>query len=136
MKLASVSPDKATVIARIKAERAVAVIRTDSIDNALAAAEAAITGGFRAIEITYSFPNAAGAIAKLTETKEDLLIGAGTILNREQVEEAVEAGARFLVSPCVLPEVIDASRELQVAVIPGAFTPTEIYSAYALGADI
>src|SRR5207237_2022611 len=55
---------------------------------------------------------------------------------REQVREAVEAGARFLVSPCVLPEVIDAAHELQVAIIPGAFTPTEIYTAYSLGADI
>jgi 2-dehydro-3-deoxyphosphogluconate aldolase / (4S)-4-hydroxy-2-oxoglutarate aldolase len=57
-------------------------------------------------------------------------------LNREQVHEAVGAGARFLVSPCVLPEVIDAAQELQVAIIPGAFTPTEIYTAYSLGADI
>src|SRR5207244_10771960 len=89
----------------------------------------------RVVEITYSFADAARAIAKLAERNE-LLIGAGTILNREQVREAVEAGARFLVSPCVLPEVIDAAHELQVAIIPGAFTPTEIYTAYSLGADI
>src|ERR1700736_565881 len=137
MKLATVSPDKAAVVARIKAERAIAVIRTDSIDRALAAAQAAVAGGFRAIEITFSFPEASHAIAKLTEINEsDLLVGVGTIVNREQVHEAVEAGARFLVSPCVLPEVIDAAQELQVAVIPGAFTPTEIYTAHSLGADI
>jgi 2-dehydro-3-deoxyphosphogluconate aldolase/(4S)-4-hydroxy-2-oxoglutarate aldolase len=137
MKLATVSPDKAAVVARIKAERAIAVIRTDSIDSALAAAQAAVAGGFRAIEITYSFSEASDAIAKLTKTNEsDLLIGAGTILNREQVHEAVDAGARFLVSPCVLSDVIDAAQELQVAIIPGAFTPTEIYTAYSLGADI
>jgi 2-dehydro-3-deoxyphosphogluconate aldolase/(4S)-4-hydroxy-2-oxoglutarate aldolase len=137
MKLATVSPDKAAVVARIKAERAIAVIRTDSIDRALAAAQAAVAGGFRAIEITFSFPEASHAIAKLTEINEsDLLVGVGTILNREQVHEAVEAGARFLVSPCVLPEVIDAAQDLQVAIIPGAFTPTEIYTAYSLGADI
>ncbi|HEV2966169.1 MAG TPA: bifunctional 4-hydroxy-2-oxoglutarate aldolase/2-dehydro-3-deoxy-phosphogluconate aldolase [Chthoniobacterales bacterium] len=137
MKLATVSPDKAAVVARIKAERAIAVIRTDSIDRALAAAQAAVAGGFRAIEITFSFPEASHAIAKLTEINEsDLLVGVGTILNREQVHEAVEAGARFLVSPCLLPEVIDAAQELQVAIIPGAFTPTEIYTAYSLGADI
>lgn len=137
MKLAIVSPDKAAVVARIKAERAIAVIRTDSIDSALAAAQAAVAGGFRIIEITHSFSEAVSAIAKLTETnKSDLLVGAGTILNRHQVHEAVGAGARFLVSPCVLPEVIDAAREHQVAIIPGAFTPTEIYTAYSLGADI
>jgi len=137
MKLATVSPDKAAVVARIKAEGAVAVIRTDSTERALGAARAVIAGGFRVIEITYSFAGATDAIAKLAEANEsDLLIGAGTILNRQQVDQAVGAGARFLVSPCVLPDVIDAAHELQVAVIPGAFTPTEIYTAYSLGADI
>lgn len=130
-------PGNAEVVARIKAERAVAVIRTDSIERALRAAKSAIMGGFRAIEITFSFAEAAEAIGKLTESNEDdLLIGAGTILNREQAHQAVHTGARFLVSPCVLPEVIDAAHELQVAVMPGAFTPTEIYTAYSLGADI
>jgi 2-dehydro-3-deoxyphosphogluconate aldolase/(4S)-4-hydroxy-2-oxoglutarate aldolase len=137
MKLATVSPDKGAVVARIRAEGAVAVIRTDSIERALGAAQAVVAGGFRVIEITYSFAGATDAIAKLAEANEsDLLIGAGTILNRQQANQAVGAGARFLVSPCVLPEVIDAAHELQVAVIPGAFTPTEIYTAYSLGADI
>src|ERR1700757_3910123 len=107
MKLATASLDKRAVIKRIKAERAVAVIRTDSTERALGAAKAVIDGGFRAIEITFSFPEASNAIAKLSETNEaDLLIGAGTILTSEQVHEAVAAGARFLVSPCVLPDVI------------------------------
>jgi len=137
MKLATASLDKTAVIARIKVEGSVAVIRTDSIERALGAANAVIAGGFRIIEITYSFNGVTEAIAKLSDANEnDLLIGAGTILNRGQVREAVGAGARFLVSPCVLPEVIDAARELQVAIIPGAFTPTEIYTAYSLGADI
>jgi 2-dehydro-3-deoxyphosphogluconate aldolase / (4S)-4-hydroxy-2-oxoglutarate aldolase len=135
MKLATASLDKAAVVARIKSEGAVAVIRTDSVERALGAAQAAIAGGFRTIEITFSFSDAPAAISKLAEN-DALLIGAGTILTRQQVNEAVEAGARFLVSPCVLPEVIDAARELQVAMIPGAFTPTEIYTAHALGADI
>ena len=131
------SIDKASVVQRIKAEGAVAIIRTDSIDRALGAAEAVIAGGFRAIEITFSFADAVKAIEKLAKNNErDLLIGAGTILKREQARAAVGAGARFLVSPCVLPEVIDAARELQVVIIPGAFTPTEIYTAHSLGADI
>ena len=135
MKLATVSIDKRAVVERIKTERAVAVIRTDSVERALGAAKAAIDGGFRAIEITFSFPEASNAIAKLAENS-DLLVGAGTILTRDQVHEAVAAGARFLVSPCVLPEVIDAANELKVVMIPGAFTPTEIYTAHSLGADI
>lgn len=137
MELASVLPDKAAVVERLKTERAVAVIRTDSIERALRAAETAIAGGFRAIEITFSFAGAAEAIRYLAENNQNnLLVGAGTILTPEQVQEAVGAGARFLVSPCVLPEVIEAAQELGVAVIPGAFTPTEIYTAYSLGADI
>jgi 2-dehydro-3-deoxyphosphogluconate aldolase / (4S)-4-hydroxy-2-oxoglutarate aldolase len=131
------SPAKAEVIARIKSERAIAVIRTDSVERALGAAEAVINGGFRAIEITFSFGDAAKAIQKLADQNErDVLIGAGTILTRDQVHEAVEAGSRFLVSPCVLPDVINTARELHVAIIPGAFTPTEIYTAHSLGADI
>lgn len=135
MQLATASIEKSVVIERIKSERAVAVIRADSIERALGAAKSATAGGFRAIEITFSFSEASIAIAKLAENSE-LLVGAGTILNRDQVHEAVAAGARFLVSPCVLPEVIDAARELKVVMIPGAFTPTEIYTAYSLGADI
>lgn len=133
-----ISPAKAEVVNRIKSERAIAVIRTDSIDSALGAAKAAIAAGFRAIEITFSFADAAQAIGALTVNNEDdlLLVGAGTILTPEQVREAFGAGARFLVSPCVLPEVIDAAHELDIAMIPGAFTPTEIYTAYSLGADI
>src|ERR1041385_6001228 len=95
------SPDKAAVVARIKAEGAVAVIRTDSAERALAVADAAIAGGFRAIEITYSFAAATEVIAMLDKANEsDLLIGAGTILIPEQVREAVEAGARFPLTPC------------------------------------
>jgi 2-dehydro-3-deoxyphosphogluconate aldolase / (4S)-4-hydroxy-2-oxoglutarate aldolase len=133
----SVSLDKATVIERIKSERAVAVIRTDSIERALRTADAVVAGGFRAIEITFSFAEAAKAIEELTQNDDaGLLVGAGTILTPEQVHEAVRAGALFLVSPCVLPEVIEAANELEVVVIPGAFTPTEIYTANSLGADI
>ena len=131
------SPDKTAVVARIKAEGAVAVIRTDSSERALSIADAVIAAGFRVIEITYSFDAASEVIASLASNNgSDLLIGAGTVLIPEQVREAVEAGARFVVSPCVLPEVIDAARESQVAMLPGAFTPTEIYNAWSLGADI
>src|ERR1700757_3713566 len=98
MKFATASLDKVAVVQRIRQERAVAVIRTDSVERALAAANAAVDGGFRVIEITLSFPEASRVIAELAENNDEgLLIGAGTILTREQVDEAVEAGAKFLV---------------------------------------
>ncbi|MDQ6860570.1 MAG: bifunctional 4-hydroxy-2-oxoglutarate aldolase/2-dehydro-3-deoxy-phosphogluconate aldolase [Verrucomicrobiota bacterium] len=129
--------DKAAVIARIKHDRAIAIIRTPSAEQALATAQAVIAGGFKMVEITFGVPDATGVIAELVkQNAPEILFGAGTVLTRAHVNEAVDAGAQFLVSPCVLPEVIEAARERQVTNLPGAFTPTEIYQAYSLGGDI
>jgi 2-dehydro-3-deoxyphosphogluconate aldolase/(4S)-4-hydroxy-2-oxoglutarate aldolase len=128
---------KAAVVARIKDEGAVAIFRTKTAAHAIAAAEAAIAGGFRVVEITYGVPTAIDVIARLVrEHGSDVLVGAGTVLTAAQVNEAVDAGAQFLVSPCVLPEMIAAGRQRDVVTIPGAFTPTEIYHAHSLGADL
>ena len=129
------SLDKAAVIERIRTARAVAVIRTATAEQALDTAHAVIAGGFELVEITYGVPNAAGVIAQLVNERPDLSLGAGTVLTVEQVDESVNAGAQFLVSPCSLPEMIAAARERDVVCIPGAFTPTEVYIAYSLGAD-
>jgi 2-dehydro-3-deoxyphosphogluconate aldolase/(4S)-4-hydroxy-2-oxoglutarate aldolase len=129
--------DKAAVVARIKAEGAVAIFRTSNAEQAVAAAEAAIAGGFRVVEITYGVPDAISVIKRLVQDHgNDVLVGAGTVLTAEQVNAAVDAGAQFLVSPCVLPEMIVAGAERDIVTIPGAFTPTEIYNAYSLGADL
>ena len=128
---------RAEIVARIKEVGAVAILRTQTSDQALRAAEAAITGGFRIVEITYGVPDATDVIAKLVrENPSELLFGAGTVLTRDQSNAAVDAGAQFLVSPCVTPEMIEAAREREVVSIPGAFTPTEIYNAWSSGADI
>src|SRR2546423_15567631 len=135
MKLATASLGKAAVVDRIRTERAVAVIRTDSVERALGAAEAVIAAGFHIIEITFSFGDATVAISKLAQNNErDLLIGAGTILTREHVHEAVEAGALFLCSPCGLAEGIDLAPGLQGAIVPGSFQPTWIYKGHSLAA--
>ncbi|MGZ5553087.1 MAG: bifunctional 4-hydroxy-2-oxoglutarate aldolase/2-dehydro-3-deoxy-phosphogluconate aldolase [Chthoniobacterales bacterium] len=128
--------DKAAVLARIKTVGAVAVIRTATAEQAIETARAVVAGGFEIIEITYGVPTATEVIAGLVRQHEDLLIGAGTVLTADDVHAAVNAGAQFLVSPCVLPEMILAAQERDVVCIPGAFTPTEIYTAYSLGADI
>ena len=126
---------KDTVVERIKAARAIAIIRTATDEDALDTARAVIEAGFELVEITYGVPDAARVIARLIDERPDLCVGAGTVLTAEQVDESVNAGAQFLVSPCALPEMIAAAREREVVCIPGAFTPTEIYIAYSLGAD-
>ena len=129
--------DKAAVLARIKSEGAVAILRTATAEQALGAAEAVIAGGFRIVEITYGVPTAPEVIARLVADNDpELIFGAGTVLTAEHVNESVDVGAQFLVSPCVLAEMIVAGAERDVVTIPGAFTPTEIYTAYSLGADL
>ena len=127
---------KSEVIASIREEGAIAILRTSTAAQAIDAAQAVIAGGFQIVEITYGVPSAPHVIARLVEDNpSDLIFGAGTVLNAEQVNECVDAGAQFLVSPCVLPEMILVGAERDVVTIPGAFTPTEIYTAYSLGAD-
>ena len=128
--------DKSAVLARIRSVGAVAVIRTATAEQAINTARAVIAGGFEIIEITFGVPTATDVIAALVRHDENLLIGAGTVLTAEDVNFAVDAGAQFLVSPCTLPEMILAAQERDVVCIPGAYTPTEIYTAYSLGADI
>jgi 2-dehydro-3-deoxyphosphogluconate aldolase/(4S)-4-hydroxy-2-oxoglutarate aldolase len=86
------------------------------------------------IEFTLTIPGALELIAAFSKRAE-LIVGAGTVLAPEQAREAVEAGASFLVSPVVDPEVIEEAARLDVPCMPGAFTPTEMQAAHRLGAD-
>ena len=119
---------------RIKQERVSAIIRTD--DQALAgdAMDAAVEGGFRMVEFTLTIPGALDLVTRFAE-HDELLVGAGTVLTIEQARAAVDAGARFLVSPIVDPDIIREAARLDVPVIPGAYTPTEMETAHRLGAD-
>src|SRR4051812_35468297 len=103
--------DKAAVVERIKSAGAVAIIRTATVEQAFETARAVIAGGFEIIEITYGVPTAPEVIASLATEYHDVLFGAGTVLTAEEVNAAVDAGAQFLVSPCVLPEMIMAAQE-------------------------
>ena len=129
-------PDKAAVVARIKEAGAVAIFRTQTSEQALGAAKAVIAGGFRIVEVTYGVPDTCEVITQLVRENRGLLVGAGTVLTRAEANDAIDAGAEFLVSPCVIPEMMEVGRERGIATIPGAFTPTEIYTAHSLGADI
>ncbi len=137
--------DKTKVLEAIRAAGVVAVVRVDSQDEALGATRALLRGGVRAIEVTFTVPDAARVIARVAQESAagnfeapegELLLGAGTVTSAAQAGEAIEAGAQYLVSPCVVPEVIAAAQERGVAMLPGALTPTEVFNAYQMGGDI
>jgi 2-dehydro-3-deoxyphosphogluconate aldolase / (4S)-4-hydroxy-2-oxoglutarate aldolase len=128
---------KALVLNKLKAGGLVPVIRADSADVAVRVTEALVEGGIRTIEITMTVPDALQAIRSVASRfGEEVLLGAGTVTDRTMALGALEAGAEFLVSPCLVPEVIASARELGVAVLPGAMTPTEVFSAWSLGGDV
>jgi 2-dehydro-3-deoxyphosphogluconate aldolase/(4S)-4-hydroxy-2-oxoglutarate aldolase len=128
---------KVPVLNTLKTGGLVPVIRADSAEVALRVTEALVEGGIRTIEITMTVPDALLAIRSVASRfGQDILLGAGTVTDRTMAVGALEAGAEFLVCPCLVPEVIASAHELGVAVLPGAMTPTEVFSAWSLGGDI
>ncbi|MFD1888534.1 bifunctional 2-keto-4-hydroxyglutarate aldolase/2-keto-3-deoxy-6-phosphogluconate aldolase [Paenibacillus wenxiniae] len=123
---------------RIASTGIVLIIRTDSEQEALAVAEAAIQGGIKALEITMSVPNALDIIRTLSQRhkQNDILIGAGTVMDGETARAAILAGAELLVSPQLNPDMLRVANRYQVITISGAYTPTEIVATLEAGADI
>ncbi len=97
-------------------------------------AEALVAGGLHVAEVTFRTPAAAEAIRRMAE-HPDLVVGAGTVLRPEQVDQAADAGARFVVSPGLSPAVVARSRERGLDVLPGVVTPSELIAALDLGID-
>jgi 2-dehydro-3-deoxyphosphogluconate aldolase/(4S)-4-hydroxy-2-oxoglutarate aldolase len=99
--------------------------------------EALLQAGLTVAEITMTVPNgidAIGAVAKRFPGK--VLVGAGTVTDAGSARRAVDAGAEFIVTPCLVPEVIDAAHRADVAVLPGALSPSEVFEAFRLGGDM
>lgn len=113
--------------------RAVAILRAQHTARAAAAMDAAVGAGFRVLEFTITTPGALDLIAEFSR-RPDLVVGAGTVIDIAGVEAAVGAGAKFLVSPVYDKAVVSAARELDVPVLPGCFTPTEMLAAHRAGA--
>ncbi|HUR42077.1 MAG TPA: bifunctional 4-hydroxy-2-oxoglutarate aldolase/2-dehydro-3-deoxy-phosphogluconate aldolase [Verrucomicrobiae bacterium] len=112
------------------------VVRAPSADEAVALGEAIVAGGLPVLEITLTVPDALAAIERLAAKLGDsVLIGAGSVLDAAGVRASVEAGARFIVTPAFDAEALQACRDLSVACIVGALTPTEILLASRAGAD-
>jgi len=113
--------------------RVVPVIRTGSASSARALVDALAAGGLTIFEITTSVPDHAALLAELARN-DRLLVGMGTVLDAVAAHAAIDAGARFVVSPCVVPEVVEAAAARGVPAIPGAATPTEVLAAWRAGA--
>jgi 2-dehydro-3-deoxyphosphogluconate aldolase/(4S)-4-hydroxy-2-oxoglutarate aldolase len=115
----------------------VAVIRAQTRDQLLDIAEALVKGGVVAIEVTMSTPKAIEGIEKLVDVLgAKAVIGVGTVLNAAIGAAAIAAGAEFVVSPVLDTSIIEMTRKLGKVSIPGAFTPSEILTAWSAGADI
>jgi Entner-Doudoroff aldolase len=122
-------------VRRLAEDRASAIIRSDSQRTAAQAMEAAVRGGFRIVEFTLTTPGALELIAEFAR-KPDVVVGAGTVMRPAEARDAVRAGASFLVSPVVDESVIAEARRLEVASMPGAYTPSELWRAHELGAPL
>jgi 2-dehydro-3-deoxyphosphogluconate aldolase/(4S)-4-hydroxy-2-oxoglutarate aldolase len=128
---------KKQILDALKTGGIVPVIRADSADSAVRVSEALLAGGIRTLEITMTVPDALSAMRTVAQRLgDDVLLGAGTVTDAHMASAALDAGARFLVSPCVADDVIRVAREQDVPVLPGALTPTEVFHAHRLGGDI
>jgi Entner-Doudoroff aldolase len=116
-------------------QKASAILRTTIGEAAAPAMEAALRAGFKVIEFTLTTPGALELIGEFSG-RDGIVVGAGTVLTTDKAQAAVEAGARFLVSPVVDPAVIGAAAGLGVAMMPGTHTPTEMLEAHRAGAQL
>ena len=128
---------KLDVLNRIRQERVIAILRTKQAGGLLAAAQAMQAGGLSVIEVTMTTPN---AINLITETKracgDDVLFGAGSVLDPETARQVILAGADFIVTPTLNIATIRMARRYGVVIIMGAYSPTEILTAWEEGADL
>jgi 2-dehydro-3-deoxyphosphogluconate aldolase/(4S)-4-hydroxy-2-oxoglutarate aldolase len=114
----------------------VAIMRAHRSDQLIRAAEALLSGGVSVIEVTMTTPGALRIIEEATSRFETAMtFGAGTVLDTKNANAAIQAGAQFVVAPNFDPAIVTLCHNHGVAVIPGAYTPTEIVAAWQAGAD-
>jgi 2-dehydro-3-deoxyphosphogluconate aldolase/(4S)-4-hydroxy-2-oxoglutarate aldolase len=112
------------------------VLRAKSKAQACAVVEAMLAGGVSIVEVTMTVPGAVDLLRELRqEYGKQLLLGSGTVTTAQQAEATIEAGAEFVVSPSLHPEVIEATLAAGKVSVPGALTPTEVITAWNAGAD-
>jgi 2-dehydro-3-deoxyphosphogluconate aldolase / (4S)-4-hydroxy-2-oxoglutarate aldolase len=126
---------KDEVCARIREIAIIPAIKVSSGNDAHFAAEAVTRGGIPIVEITMTVPGAVELISHLVRSDPKLIVGAGTVLDTETAQKCVDVGAAFLTAPSFNPTIVGFAAKANIAVLPGALTPTEIMTAWSAGAD-
>ena len=119
-------------LAEITRYRIIPVVVLNDVANASGLGDALVGGGLPVAEVTFRTDAAAGSIKVLAD-RGDIIVGAGTVRSVDQVNQAVDAGAKFLVSPGLRTDIVLRAQELGVPILPGAVTPSEILAAHELG---
>ena len=123
--------------AELTRDGVVAIVRLDDLSSAVPLTEALVAGGVRTIEFTYTNPLAGQVIEQVrTEFGDRAMIGAGTVLDPETARAAILSGAQFIVTPTLKTATIELCRRYSIPTVIGAFTPTEILTAWEAGATI
>ncbi len=124
------------ILQRMEETGLVPVVVIENIEDAVPTAKALLAGGIGMMEITFRTACAKDAIAKVKNEVPEMLVGAGTVLDVNQAQDAAEAGAEFIVSPGFSEEVVRWCLEKDIATVPGCVTPSEIMGARALGLQV
>lgn len=128
---------KSRIVERIVEQKAVAVIRADNPDVLGRMIDALLAGGISALEVTMTVPRALDIIEETANRfGDEILLGVGSVLDAETARLAINAGARYVVSPVFKPAIIEMAHRYNLPAMPGCFTPTEILEAHEAGADI
>jgi len=131
------SRSRSSIVSTICEVGIIPIIRAQSADAAVEVVEALLDAGLTVAEITMTVPNAIDAIGEVAKRFDGrVLVGAGTVTDSQTARRTMDAGASFIVSPCLVPEVIDAAHRADVVVLPGALTPGEVFEAFRLGGDM
>jgi 2-dehydro-3-deoxyphosphogluconate aldolase/(4S)-4-hydroxy-2-oxoglutarate aldolase len=125
------------IVNEMKDNGVVAVVRTKHPDKLIKIAEAIYEGGVKFIEITMTVPNALKMIEQVRNSvRDEIIIGVGSVLDSGTAQNAIDAGAQFVVSPIFKKDIIDTAHKNNVPAMPGTFTPTEMLTAHQSGADV
>ncbi|MCA4133464.1 bifunctional 4-hydroxy-2-oxoglutarate aldolase/2-dehydro-3-deoxy-phosphogluconate aldolase [Arthrobacter sp. M4] len=123
---------------QLEADRTLAVVRADSIPDAAELSRALAEGGIRAVELTFTTPDVLTHVRRAVETagQHGAVVGIGTVMTGDQARQAIDAGARFLVTPGIRPEVASVAADAGIPFSLGAMTPSEVAQALDLGSAV